>query len=200
MRNKVWSLWCALPNSPGVVFPTRRARQNSRRLVKRTSPSDLLGSTRRGDHAEKAVICFGNTLFARAYIRILFPEKSIHSFTRRVFSSDFHRFRVWRVGLSKYSHGSRSIHTDFRSIHTDFRSIHTGGEHLWRVERASLHTGKPPHNQEVSGMNVLLCCECLQNKAFTPKSYENQSENAFVWRGECFFPDKKRIKEGQLSG
>ncbi len=29
-------------------------------------------------------------------------------------------------------------------------------------------------------MNVPLCCECLQNKAFTPKSYENQSENAFV--------------------
>ena len=29
-------------------------------------------------------------------------------------------------------------------------------------------------------MNGPLCCECLQNKAFTPKSYENQSENAFV--------------------
>ena len=110
MRNKVWSLWCALPNSPGVVFPTRRVRQNSRRLVKSTSRSGRLGSTRRFNHAEKAVFCFGNTLFARAYIRILFPEKSIHSFTRRAFSTDFHRFRVWRVGLSKYSHGSRSIH------------------------------------------------------------------------------------------
>ena len=193
MRNKVWSLWCALPNSPGVVFPTRRARQNSRRLVKRTSRSYLLGSTRRGDHAEKAVICFGNTLFARAYIRILFPEKSIHSFTRRAFSSDFHRFRVWRVGLSKYSHGSRSIHTDFRSIHT-------GCERLWRVGRASLHTGKPPHNQEVSGMNVPLCCECLKNKAFTPKQLKISRKTPLCEGVNAFLRIKKRIKEGEQSG
>ena len=44
-------------------------------------------------------------LLARACIRIWFPEKSIHPFTRRVFSADFHRFPVWRLAFP-------SVHMD----------------------------------------------------------------------------------------
>ena len=64
---------------------------------------------------------FGRWLLSRAHIRILFPDKSIHSFTQSSFFADFQSFWVWRLGFS---------------------SVHTGGERLWRVEKQSLHTGK----------------------------------------------------------
>ena len=60
-------------------------------------------------------------LLARACIRIWFPEKSIHPFTHRMFSTDFHRSCLWRLA---------------------FPSVHTGGERLWRVRKTSLHTVK----------------------------------------------------------
>ena len=122
MRHKVLSLRYALPNSPGVVFPTRRVRQNSRRLVKSTSRSGRLGSTRRFNHAEKAVFCFGNTLCARAYIRILFPEKSIHSFTQRRFPADFQLF--WCEGFVFQAFtAQRNVHTAYLLIVRRFSGV-----------------------------------------------------------------------------
>lgn len=43
------------------------------------------------NQAEKGEIYFENALFARTYIRILFPEKIIHPFTQRPFPIDFHK-------------------------------------------------------------------------------------------------------------
>ena len=92
--------------NPGVGFTNRRLRKTTRRLVRAISPTMPMA---------------WNCPILRACIRIWFPEKSIHPFTHRMFSTDFHRSCLWRLA---------------------FPSVHTGGERLWRVRKTSLHTVK----------------------------------------------------------
>ena len=81
--------------SPRLVLPNQGARRNSRRVVKRTSRSIRLGRRSEAIMLKKAANCLENTLFARVYyIRLLFPEKSIHPFTQSAFPVEFHRFPV----------------------------------------------------------------------------------------------------------
>ena len=80
--------------SPRLVLPNQGARRNSRRVVKRTARSIRLGRRSESIMLKKAANCLENTLFARAYIRLLFPEKSIHPFTQSAFPVEIHRFPV----------------------------------------------------------------------------------------------------------
>ena len=82
--------------SPGFSFTTRWLEKTNRRVGKTTS-----GFVRAISPTTPMVwIC----PFLRACIRIWFPEKSIHTFTHRMFSTDFQSFWVWRLAFP-------SVHT-----------------------------------------------------------------------------------------
>ena len=90
-----------LPTSPGLVLynqglvlSTPGLVRNSRRLVKNTSRRVRLGRGSGLITLKKARICLVKALFTRAYIRILFLEKSSHPFTQCSFSSDLQGFQV----------------------------------------------------------------------------------------------------------
>ena len=44
------------------------------------------------------------------------------------------------------------------------QSIHTGGERLWKVESVSLHTEKPPENQQINDKNATAEVNTLKSK------------------------------------
>ena len=62
----------------------------------------------------------------------------------------FTRVSSVKALISKCSHGQQSIHT--------------GGKRLWRVESVSLHTGKPPENQQRNGKNATVEVNTLKSK------------------------------------
>ena len=119
-----------------------------------------------------------NTRFARVYTYFISRKKysPLHMACVSFWFSVVLSVKAWKT---KHSHGQQSIHTD--------------GERLWRVERASLHTGKPPRNQEEIGINASLCCEYLKFQAFTLETTENQTETHVVWRGEYFFREMYHV-------
>ena len=45
-------------------------------------------------------------------------------------------------------------------------------------------------------MNVPLCCECLKNKAFTPKQLKISRKTPLCEGVNAFFADKKTYKGG----
>ena len=65
-------------STPGLVFSTQGLVRNSRRLVKHISRRVRLGRRNGIITLKNALICLVKALFTRVYIRILFPEKSIH--------------------------------------------------------------------------------------------------------------------------
>ena len=65
--------------SPGVGFTTRRLGKTNRRLVRAISLPK----------PKKSMLTF----HTRAIIRILFPGKSTHAFTRKMFLPDYHRIQ-----------------------------------------------------------------------------------------------------------
>ena len=69
------------------------------------------------------------------YIRIFYPKKSIHPFTRSTFPSDFQLIRVWRVGFS-------SLHT-MRTAQSSYFLIFSGFP-VWRLAFSALHQRSPP--------------------------------------------------------
>ena len=114
--------WHLSFKSPGLffatrraVFPTRRAVNLSRRVVKAWWVKHSQGR-QKGD----------NLRSTRAYIRNLFPEKSVHPFTDPTFLVATQTFRVWRLGGSKPSQG--------------VTACTVGRWMLWILENPSLHT------------------------------------------------------------
>ena len=71
---------------------------------------------------------------------------------------------------------------------------------LWRVGKASLHTGKYMKTMEKAAKYAPLDCEGLKCKAFTLVTTENQEEKPFMWRLECFFEDKKTYRKVEPMG
>ena len=82
-------------------------------------------------------------LLARACIRIWFPEKSIHPFTRRMFSVDFHRFSVWRLA---------------------FPSVHTGRKMTVKGWFRKPSQSKTVENQEGSSIIALIAVNTWKSK------------------------------------
>ena len=107
----VLRLSASAPTSPGLVFSTPGLVRNSRRLVKHTSRRVRLGRRNGIITLKNALICLVKALFTRVYIRILFPEKSIHHShnARRLlifnsFECEGFDFKVF-TGAAKHSHG-----------------------------------------------------------------------------------------------
>ena len=107
-----------------------------------------------------------------SYIRIFIPEKSIHSFTRRLFLLDFQLFWVWRLWFLTL-HSAQCFDASFFLL--------VNGFSVWRLALSTLHKRSPP-------VWMLSCpCECFVFQAFTLETTENQPETHVVWRGEYFF-------------
>ena len=81
-------------SNPGLVLSNPGLVRNSRRLAKNTSRRVRLGRRSGIITLKIALICLVKDLLTRVYIRILFPEKSIHSFTQCSLPADFQWFRV----------------------------------------------------------------------------------------------------------
>ena len=132
-----------------------------------------------GNHLEKAVPSWEKSPFrARAYTVFISRKKYSPLHTVRVFRWFSAHFRV-KALFFKHSHGQQSIHM--------------GGERLWRVEKASLHTEKPMKIIGTKQHNRPFHCEGLKKQAFTLETPENQVRKAFVWRSECFFREIKYV-------
>ena len=91
----------------------------------------------------------------------------------------FTRFPKHSHWLPKHSHGLWTLVKGWKSKPSHRKTAsQSGGKRyersavLWMLEKQSLHT----------------------------KTTENQPENAFVWRSECFFADKKTYKGGWTVG
>ena len=77
----------------------------------------------------------------------------------------------------------------------DWISKHShGGERLRRTEKAKLQTGKPPQNQEPSGIIMNARCEYLKRQCFTRFSIVNQQETAGLEALNDFLEDKNTYR------
>ena len=77
----------------------------------------------------------------------------------------------------------------------DWISKHShGGERLRRTEKAKLQTGKPPQNQEPSGIIMNARCEYLKRQCFIPKNIGNQQEPAGLEALNDFLEDKNTYR------
>ena len=123
-------------STPRLVWPTPGLVRNSRRLVKNTSRRVRLGRRSGIITLKMRQSVWWRLFYARVYTYYISRKMYSPIHTMLVFFW-FTRVSSVKALISKCSHGQQSIHT--------------GGERTWRVESVSLHTGKPPENQQING-------------------------------------------------
>ena len=123
-------------STQGLVLSTPGLVRNSRRLVKHTSRRVRLGR-RSGIITLKMRQSVWWRLFLRVRIYVLHFPKNVFTHSHNARFLLIYKGLIVKALISKGSHGQQSIHT--------------GGERTWRVESVSLHTGKPPENQQING-------------------------------------------------
>ena len=109
-------------------------------------------------------------LLARACIRIWFPEKSIHPFTRRVFSADFHSFWVWRLA---------------------FPSVHTGSKMTVKGWFRKPSQSKTVENQEGSSIIALIAVNTWKSKPSHLKRLKIKKKEPLCERVNAFLRVEK---------
>ena len=118
-------------------------------------------------------------LLARACIRIWFPEKSIHPFTRRVFSVDFHSFCVWRLA---------------------FPSVHTGRKMTVKGWFRKPSQSKTVENQEGSSIIALIAVNTWKSKPSHLKRLKIKKKEPLCERVNAFLKVKKTYRGTVLLG
>ena len=174
--------WRVAFTSSGVVFTNRRVEKLSRRVEKlcrrlvKTISRQLWCCCSSCAHIHilsytGAYSSDQATRSSRAYIRILFPEKSLHLFTHGSFLPQIQLFKVWRLGFS-------SIHTgsvvDFSWLPQSLPDLGLPSvfkylllKNLWKVDFASLHPVKPMIINWLTTKSRFRC-EHLKIQSFTP--------------------------------
>ena len=126
--------WRVVFTSSGVVFTNRRVEMSNRRVEKLSRRVEKL-SRRLVKTISRQLWCCSSscahihilsytgayssdqaTRSSRAYIRILFPEKSLHLFTHSSFLLQIQLFKVWRLGFSSIHTGSVVTFPDYPRV------------------------------------------------------------------------------------
>ena len=138
------------------------------------------GQTKRNYHAEKCANLFGEgSLYAHVYTFFISRKKYSPIHTMLVFFW-FTTVSSVKVLISKCSQGQHSIHT--------------GGERLWKVERISLHTGKPPENQQINDKNATVEVNTLKSKPSQSNPLKIKYKKPSCEGVNAFFADKKAYR------
>ena len=74
------------------------------------------------------------------------------------------------------------------------QSIHAGGERLWRAKRVSLHTGKPPENQQRNGKSATVEVNTWNPKPSQPNALKIKQKKPPCEGVNAFFADKKAYR------